>query len=118
MTKCGQPSLYNQHCISILMSGPVSNSYIVNSSIHNTYAHGIHLSNQISNFKISNNVLYNTSGHSINIDHVHSHSNIISYNLIITPRPSWRMTQKDAIASAIHLYNTLNIIQYNRLAGG
>lgn len=45
MTKCGQPNVYGQHCITVLNSGPSRNSYIKDSSIYNTYSRGIHFSN-------------------------------------------------------------------------
>lgn len=70
ITKCGQPYVYNQHCITVLSSGMSSNSYIKNSSIHDTYSRGIHFTNHIVDFVVSGNLIVNTSGHSIEFEHI------------------------------------------------
>lgn len=118
MTKCGQPNVYGQHCITVLNSGPSRNSYIKDSSIYNTYSRGIHFSNQIMDFTVEGNLIFNTTGHSIEFESSLSANNVIKKNLILSPRPTWQITQKDTTPAAIHLRSGSNILQGNHLAGG
>ena len=42
----------------------------------------------------------------------------VKNNLIINPKSTWLISQKDATPAAIHLAGPLNILQNNHLAGG
>ena len=75
-TKCGQPQLYNQGCVTLMVSGQADDIQFENNSIHHSYGRGLQI-NRGRQQLIKRNVLYDVAGHNIHLTGMFSRVRLI-----------------------------------------